>query len=457
MAEKMVERVYKGIMLRKRKKIAVIVDQYSPEFMNKEMVTFARMLSDSMELDGWVVSNATSSNQGIGRIHKTIKLVRLQIPVHREWPPLHHWRYYLFLLSNGSRIGCVWLYRGRKYVLPTVLWSKLIGAKSVIRLDGINGVSWLSKRLYDGRQQSKRSSRLRSVKVNASRDIALSVWSKCWGAIYRGLNWLKNVAKALLDFLDRDLPLILADAILVETPEVTKSLKPLHVEAKCILFVNGPSASLMAETSLTTTLTAKANFILAVGRIRPSKGFTYLLRAFASLPKAIRSEWPLIIVGSVEDEDYREEMSKLILSLGVADSVQLRSAVYGIDLYDLLRQSSIFVLPSISGEGQPNIVTEAMYFKCAVIATQVGTVPFQLDYGRAGVLVEPMNVLALSNALAEVIQNDSLRKALSKRAEERACNDLSPDKSMSVLIQMIFPTTVPNRAVGPSQEITTVL
>jgi len=437
-------------MFRKRKTIAVVVDQYSPEYMNKEMVTFARKLSASAELDGWVVSNATNNNLGIERIHESIKLVRLQIPANREWPPLHHWRYYLFLLANGARIGCVWLYRGRQYVLPTVVWCKLIGAKIVIRLDGLNGVSWLSKRLYDSRRQTKPAKRFGGVTANSGRTIESSLESSRRGAIHRSLSWVKSVTRAGIDFLDRDLPLILADAVLVETPEVADSLVPLYVARKCVLYVNGPSAALMEGEDRTIDLTSKTNCILAVGRIRPSKGFIYLVRAFACLPKALREEWPLIIVGPVEDDDYFEEMSKLVVSLGVATSVQIRSAVYGSDLYELLRRSAIFVLPSTSGEGQPNIITEAMYFKCAVIGTQVGTVPFQLDYGRAGILVEPMNVSSLSNALAELIRNDRLRKALSERAEERARNDLSPDKSMSILTKMIYPSTDQKGGVVPS-------
>lgn len=424
------------------KKIAVVVDNYSREFMNKEMVTFGRKLSDSLGTNTWIITNSTTHNRDIDTIHKNVKLIRLSILDTGSWPPLNHWRYYVFMLWNFRNIECFWLYRGRNYVFATTLWAKLIRAKTVIRLDGANGVTWLGQQLYSLRMRRNGSSKIPN-RLSDESIIERKSSTKSDDVRFsrEPRRRLKSLVKAVIDFVDRDLPLLLASAILVETPEVAESLKPLSIERKCVLLVNGPSLALMTEQDLvleTSRPPPKEKWVLGAGRIRPSKGFTYLLQSFALLPRSLREEWPLLVLGTVEDQSYFDELSQLIDQLGLGTSVQLRSAVYGREFYDLLGRSSIFVLPSLYGEGQPNVVTEAMYFGCAVIGTKVGAVPFQLDYGRAGVLVEPADVDSLGRALSRLIANDGERRGLGERARERAVNELSFDKSMSSLTEILY-------------------
>lgn len=51
------------------------------------------------------------------------------------------------------------------------------------------------------------------------------------------------------------------------------------------------------------------------------------------------------------------------------------------------QQSDFVVLPSVS-EGWPKAIAEGMFWGCVPIATKVSCVPFMLDYGNRGVLLE---------------------------------------------------------------------
>jgi glycosyltransferase involved in cell wall biosynthesis len=67
------------------------------------------------------------------------------------------------------------------------------------------------------------------------------------------------------------------------------------------------------------------------------------------------------------------------------------------------QDSHFVVLPSDS-EGWPKVVAEGMFWGCVPIATPVSCVPFMLDYGSRGILLE-MNLEQDSMLVAAVLQN----------------------------------------------------
>ena len=65
-----------------------------------------------------------------------------------------------------------------------------------------------------------------------------------------------------------------------------------------------------------------------------------------------------------------------------------------------LSKAHFLILPSKS-EGWPKVVAEAMFFGAIPIATKISCVPFMLDYGNRGILIEPNIELAS----ATIIEN----------------------------------------------------
>ena len=51
-------------------------------------------------------------------------------------------------------------------------------------------------------------------------------------------------------------------------------------------------------------------------------------------------------------------------------------------------QNAHFVLLPSKSEGWPKAIAEGMFWGCVSIATKVSCVPFMLDYGKRGVLLE---------------------------------------------------------------------
>jgi glycosyltransferase involved in cell wall biosynthesis len=75
----------------------------------------------------------------------------------------------------------------------------------------------------------------------------------------------------------------------------------------------------------------------------------------------------------------------------------------------------LFVLPSLS-EGLPTVVCEAMNCGRAVVATAVDGTPEIVRDGLTGLLVPPKDAPALADALARVLHEPGLARAMGEEA-----------------------------------------
>jgi len=74
-----------------------------------------------------------------------------------------------------------------------------------------------------------------------------------------------------------------------------------------------------------------------------------------------------------------------------------------------LEQAAVFVLASHAEPGGL-VLPEARDCGCAIVATAVDGSPELLDGGRAGVLVPPHDVVALSSAIARLLDDPAERE-----------------------------------------------
>ena len=92
--------------------------------------------------------------------------------------------------------------------------------------------------------------------------------------------------------------------------------------------------------------------------------------------------------------------------------------------------SDVFVLPSIGGEGLPNVVLEAMACGKPVIATAVGGTPEAVLDGENGYVVPPKDVAALGAALRNILQQNNKIVQFGKNSRKRAEDAFSLGKQI---------------------------
>lgn len=169
-------------------------------------------------------------------------------------------------------------------------------------------------------------------------------------------------------------------------------------------------------------LPSDERIVLFVGRLVDKKGVEDLLRSFAGLPAAVGAGARLWIVGGGERE---AALRALAAELGIADRTTFTGPVPNDRLPDYYAAADLFVGPSVvaeSGdtEGQGVVFLEAFAAGLCVLATRVGGIAEVVEDGRTGRLVEPGRPVGLSRAMAELLEDDTLRSRLGAAARERA-------------------------------------
>ena len=164
---------------------------------------------------------------------------------------------------------------------------------------------------------------------------------------------------------------------------------------------------------------AHAFIFLAVGNVRPEKGFEDLIDAAARLEHTAPGRpFAVLVAGGLSDTPYCRDLLARHRASGLGDAVRFLG--YRDDVPALLSAADAFVLSSRS-EGLPMVVLEAMMAGLPVVATRVGGVPGAV--GDCGLLVDPEQPDALAAAMQRLMDDPALAADLGRRARERAIRE----------------------------------
>jgi len=159
----------------------------------------------------------------------------------------------------------------------------------------------------------------------------------------------------------------------------------------------------------------KEEFVLGIGAADPRKNLVGLVKAYAGLPDALRSQYQLCIVWT--HSLLQQELLSLVERLRVRGRVQFLQQVSDEDLASLYNAATLFVFPShYEGFGLPPL--EAMACGTPVVAANNSSLPEIV--GDAGLLVDSADFDALAAAMARMLTDATLRGKLSRKGVERA-------------------------------------
>ncbi len=170
-----------------------------------------------------------------------------------------------------------------------------------------------------------------------------------------------------------------------------------HLQKRCgrdsVYIPNGVNLPLMQPPGamLSRHGLEPRQYILAVGRVVPEKGFHDLLQAFQGLPGDIK----LVIVG---DADHEDDYSRSLKTQAAGDArVVLTGFITGQDLAEIYANARFFVLPSYH-EGLPLVLLEALSYGLRPL---VSAIPANLEViDNPALTFPPGDIRALQGQLS---------------------------------------------------------
>lgn len=217
-----------------------------------------------------------------------------------------------------------------------------------------------------------------------------------------------------------------ADIVCVNSLSTGRDVAAQFPEAEAKTRLVYPSVP-VPEPGLVEKPEGDSDYVLFVGTGEPRKNLSRLIEAFAGLPVDLRTRTKLIVVGA---PGWKSETARsLAARAGVHDRVDVLGYVESGQLADLYANARCLAMPSLyEGFGLP--ILEANLRSVPVVTSNISSMPEVA--GDAGIIVDPLDVEALTDALEVMLSDDTSHLKFAKLAKKNASR-FSPGKGAESL------------------------
>lgn len=209
----------------------------------------------------------------------------------------------------------------------------------------------------------------------------------------------------------------LADHVVMNAEAIKRDLLQRGYRADRLTVIpNGIDFERFRSPHIGETVRRELNIPLGVpvvgvlSRLTRIKGHEYFLQAAVLIAARVPHVRFLIVGDTKEKREYREELKRLVIRLGLQDRVVFTG--FRLDIPELLAALSVSVLPSLGLEGLSNSLLESMAAGLPVVATRVGGNPEIVEDGVTGLLVPPADAEALAGAICRLLEDRALARNL---------------------------------------------
>ena len=141
-------------------------------------------------------------------------------------------------------------------------------------------------------------------------------------------------------------------------------------------------------------------YILALGRLVPRKGFDTILASFAAVHHRF-SRLRLVFAGDGPERTRLEQQAK---QFDVAEKTIFLGTVLGPEKIDLLHHCLFTVVPSVEEDNMPLVLLESMACGKPVLASRLGGMPDIVIPGENGQLCRPGDVSEFAHAMTHMME-----------------------------------------------------
>jgi len=157
--------------------------------------------------------------------------------------------------------------------------------------------------------------------------------------------------------------------------------------------------------------------MLYAGRIIPRKGVLQLVRAVAAMPESLQPK--LVVAGALTDRSYEKVVRKAIRDANKEHRFEFKGLLGESQLLREFETAQTLVLPSFQ-ETAPMVIQQAMAAGMPVVASRICGIPYQIQEGLSGFMVEPGDVEGLRAQLVKLLEDPALAARLGNNARATA-------------------------------------
>ena len=202
-----------------------------------------------------------------------------------------------------------------------------------------------------------------------------------------------------------------SDKVVVPSYGLARLLSQRGIKKEKLKVINNPVEFNGSENISSRKINIKKPYILAVGRLSKEKGFERLIESFSKIDTNVE----LVFIGEGPE---KLNLIKLCALLNIEKRVKFLGFLKNFE--NFYKGARFLVLTSYY-EGWPNVILEAMSFKCPVISFDCDFGPREIIQTNVnGILLEQGNKDLLVMEMKRLLEDDNLHSKLSKNAFKRA-------------------------------------
>jgi glycosyltransferase involved in cell wall biosynthesis len=164
------------------------------------------------------------------------------------------------------------------------------------------------------------------------------------------------------------------------------------------------------------------DFMLFVGWLMPHKGIDVLIEAYRKLNTTTK----LLLIG-IEHPDYHYESTENIRVIKTVPHYVVMAA---------MSKCRFTVFPSICPESASTVAREAMSWRKAVIASDIGGLKEAVADGETGILVPPGNADKLAHAMSYLLENPEIVSKMGESGYRRFVENYTADGVIPRIIEV---------------------
>ena len=170
----------------------------------------------------------------------------------------------------------------------------------------------------------------------------------------------------------------------------------------------------------------QAFVVICVANVRPMKGIPVLLKSTQHLPPELPIHFVFIGKGFEQ-----QKIKTLIEQSPYSSKIHLLGFLE--NPLPLVAASSLFVLPSIKGEGLSKSTIEAMSLGKPVVITKIPGNTDLVEDGKSGILVPPGDPASLAESIMRIYNDESMKENMGKQAKDRMHTTFHIEKTIAEL------------------------